>query len=86
MCVQSWCVRARVRACVLQIDRWMISVSSAPWDRLHNQGDKGAEEETKREREKDRVRVRVRERERERERERGMREAEKCRIVKFPEG
>lgn len=34
--------------CVSQIDRWMISVSGAPWDRLHNQGDKGAEEETKR--------------------------------------
>jgi len=32
----------------------MISVSSAPWDRLHNQGDKGAEEETKREKKRER--------------------------------
>ena len=38
------------KVCVPQIDRWMISVSEAPWDRLHNQGDKGAEEETKRQR------------------------------------
>lgn len=52
MCKVGVCVRACACASVLQIDRWMISVSSAPWDRLHNQGDKGAEEETKREREK----------------------------------
>lgn len=72
------------KVCVLQIDRWMISVSGAPWDRLHNQGDKGAEEETKRERERERNRER--ERWCVRERERGMRETEKCGIVKFPEG
>lgn len=51
-------------------------MSSAPWDRLHNQGDKGAEEETNRERGKESMR----EGERERERDERSREVQNSKI------